>query len=926
MKMLKKGLSLLLVLMMVVCSCASTVAFAETVNKSALDTAVKAAEEAYPLTDSGKYTEGSWGTYEAALEYAKSIQEKTDATESDVTEAVNGLETAQNGLQSISDKSALDSAVKAAEEAYPLTDSGKYTEGSWGTYEAALEYAKSIQENTDATPDQITKAIADLESAQSGLQLKADKSALDSAVKAAEEAYPVNDSGKYTEGSWGTYEAALEYAKSTQENTDATSDEITKAIADLESAQSGLQFKADKSALDSAVKAAEEAYPVNDSGKYTEGSWGTYEAALEYAKSIQENTDATPDEITKAIADLESAQNGLQPIADKSALQTAIAAAEEAYPVADSGKYTTATWEAFEAALGVAKATYEETDATAEQVTEALAGLEAAQSGLQLKADKAALQTAIAAAKEFSTGTDSSKYTEASWTALQNAIETAQSVYDDSNATAEQVTEALADLEAAQSGLELQSIKDAEDKIDTLPNPGTTETLTPEQKTSIAAAAEQVTGLTLDEKLALDHDKIEKLEELLEKTATLNPITIVTTGILGGQEVQAPTVSNLLLAAGITGGESNKPVVNLGFTQLPQGTNPDAAIVLDLTLTNGGTLVHSLSFPVTVSFTLPSSFDVANHYMVIHHKHDGTVEELPLTISGTTGSFTTTSFSEFEVLSGVNVSGITLDKTTLALTNRTTTGQLTATVLPANAADKTVVWSSSNASVATVDANGKITAKSNGSAVITAKTQSGSYSATCTVSVTGFRSGSSSNGGGSGSSGSITPTPGMTFISDTNMDFSVNGAYQFKITSTNGSAPAFVVGTPGVFTVTLVKTVGNDYYYKITAIGAVGTKAGIYVNGIKLLAATVGASASTVKSDTTRPFNVKAGASYTFKLTANERPTFVAGTSSAFKVEFVKAVGKDYFFRATAIGKVGTASGFYINSQKQPVVAATIVK
>jgi len=416
------------------------------------------------------------------------------------------------------------------------------------------------------------------------------------------------------------------------------------------------------------------------------------------------------------------------------------------------------------------------------------------------------------------------------------------------------------------------------------------------------------------------------LEKLLEKTAHLKPVTPVTTGISDGEKVKNPTASNLLLAAGISGSASNKPVVNFGFKQLSQETNSGAAIVLELTLTNDGNAIHDLSFPVTVSFTLPSSFDVANHYMVIHHKHDGTVEELPLTISGTTGSFTTTSFSEFEVLSGVNVSGITLDKTTLALTNRTTTGQLTATVLPANAADKTVVWSSSNASVATVDANGKITAKSNGSAVITAKTQSGSYSATCTVSVTGFRSGSSSNGGGSGSSGSITPTPGMTFISDTNMVFSVNGAYQFKITSTNGSAPAFVVGTPGVFTVTLVKTVGNDYYYKITAIGAVGTKAGIYVNGTKLLVATVGASASTVKSDTTRPFNVKAGASYTFKLTANERPTFVAGTSSAFKVEFVKDVGKDYFFRATAIGKVGTASGFYINSQKQPVAAATIVQ
>lgn len=58
---------------------------------------------------------------------------------------------------------------------------------------------------------------------------------------------------------------------------------------------------------------------------------------------------------------------------------------------------------------------------------------------------------------------------------------------------------------------------------------------------------------------------------------------------------------------------------------------------------------------------------------------------------------------------------------------------LTATVVPANAANASVSWSSSNPGVATVNASGRVTATGSGTAVITASC--GGYSAYCTVSV-----------------------------------------------------------------------------------------------------------------------------------------------------------------------------------------------
>lgn len=64
------------------------------------------------------------------------------------------------------------------------------------------------------------------------------------------------------------------------------------------------------------------------------------------------------------------------------------------------------------------------------------------------------------------------------------------------------------------------------------------------------------------------------------------------------------------------------------------------------------------------------------------------------------------------------------------------TEQLTETVLPDNASDKSVTWSSNNTSVATVSSTGLITAITAGNATITVTTVDGNKTATCTVTVT----------------------------------------------------------------------------------------------------------------------------------------------------------------------------------------------
>ena len=191
------------------------------------------------------------------------------------------------------------------------------------------------------------------------------------------------------------------------------------------------------------------------------------------------------------------------------------------------------------------------------------------------------------------------------------------------------------------------------------------------------------------------------------------------------------------------------------------------------------------------------------------------------------------------------------------------------------------------------------------------------------------RSSSSSNSGSTGGIGSPLPvadkddTPSVTgFESDTNADLTVNGRYQFRITSLDSHTPVLTVSNAN-FTVSLASRSGNDYFYVITCAGTPGSTAAVSVDGKYLLTATVGGSASGVVSDTTHPFTVAQGGTYQFRLTAAARPSFAAGSAS-FTVEYAGQEGNDYFYKVHAVGQAGDGCGFYINGEAQPVAVATI--
>lgn len=131
------------------------------------------------------------------------------------------------------------------------------------------------------------------------------------------------------------------------------------------------------------------------------------------------------------------------------------------------------------------------------------------------------------------------------------------------------------------------------------------------------------------------------------------------------------------------------------------------------------TLQDDLTIGAGESLTLDdgASLNAGNHNVIVD---GGTLDESLKTSLGDSVTYV--------------VRGVSLNRSALTLIEGGT-AQLTATVEPIDATNKKVTWSSSAPDVAVVDASGNLTAVAEGTATITATTDDGGKTATCTVTV-----------------------------------------------------------------------------------------------------------------------------------------------------------------------------------------------
>lgn len=214
-------------------------------------------------------------------------------------------------------------------------------------------------------------------------------------------------------------------------------------------------------------------------------------------------------------------------------------------------------------------------------------------------------------------------------------------------------------------------------------------------------------------------------------TAPSNCFHDITSGNIGGGVVTGPGYDQCTGRGSINGAnlaiylngvqvtdvslDQTSASVFVGDTiQLTATLEPTNATITEVTWSSSNTFIATVN-----SSGLVTAVSAGSATITVRTTDGGYTDTCAITITGT-----------------VAVSSVILNKTTATVRLGTTT-QLVATVLPANATNKAVTWSSSDTSKATVNTSGLVTASATntGSATITVTTTDGGKTATCALTV-----------------------------------------------------------------------------------------------------------------------------------------------------------------------------------------------
>lgn len=275
---------------------------------------------------------------------------------------------------------------------------------------------------------------------------KADKTSLNHAILMAEKMEKEQQENKcYTEESWAEVAKALEAAKEMAANKEADQAAVDEAFLNLVTACGTLENAPQKVGLKAAIEGVNAILVDTENlSKYTEESVNAVRAALEEAIQVFNNVAADQGTINNATTKLLTAVNSMLVKAEDTRLDILIQMAEELLKNKD--QYTSLSVEALENALAAAKDVAGKENATEQEINDAYNALAEAMTSLVRKSNKDELKNALDKANEILNSKDS--YTASSLEGLEEAKAAAQVVYDNENATKDEIGEALKKLVA----------------------------------------------------------------------------------------------------------------------------------------------------------------------------------------------------------------------------------------------------------------------------------------------------------------------------------------------------------------------------------------------------------------------------------------------------------------------------------------------
>lgn len=331
-----------------------------------------------------EFTKESWADFVLLLDNMKKAAEGSAASQAAIDALIAGINDTKAALEkkaSNADVQEFKNTLDTYKQQYKEED---FTEASWAELGKVLKRAEEVA--NDPGENTIKKIPAMLEEAAKKVVTMASYNKAAHAVADA-------DSLKqdyYTAESWAAFTEAVETAKKVMNGKDTTQAQMDALPAALAEAKGKLvEVPASEQAVNDLGSTITEAQGKYNQTKYTADSWKKYADALEAAKKVKENNNATQKQVDEAMEALAAAIRGLKEntssstVVDKRALNTSITAAKKKKQI----DYTSASWKKFKTALTAAQNVAKNAKATQSQVNTAKNSLNTAMNGLvKLKA------------------------------------------------------------------------------------------------------------------------------------------------------------------------------------------------------------------------------------------------------------------------------------------------------------------------------------------------------------------------------------------------------------------------------------------------------------------------------------------------------------------------------------------------------------
>lgn len=439
-----------------------TITVGEGVDKTLLTEIIEASKEYTKLNEI--YTKDSYDKLINAIKVAEEVLNNESTTETEVSNAINSLRTAVNGLEERAtveaDKIDFDKveAIAATSEADSdfKENAVDGNEGSiWHSgYQSADKLPVSLTLKLDKvyTLDQI-----DYLPRQNSRNGHVTKYMLETSL----------DGKNWTEVRVGTFEtnkdgtalADLGYNPMRFNATEAQYVRFTalESLGDTNNKYASVaelvfygreevQEDADKSMLGLTVEIAKE-ITQEQLDKLIPLVRNEFLAALEEAEAILANEKATQAQVDASFDRLSTVMHYLEFVAGD---KTQLIALVERIGSLDSTEYISSTWGVFEAALEEANNVIADENALVKDVNDSYNSLIKAYLQLRLKPSKDKLEDLINKVQAL----DSSKYTESTWALVEEKLARANEVMDNEEATSEDIENAISDLNNAVDTLE----------------------------------------------------------------------------------------------------------------------------------------------------------------------------------------------------------------------------------------------------------------------------------------------------------------------------------------------------------------------------------------------------------------------------------------------------------------------------------------